>query len=130
MNKKLASVLSTAALVGTMLMPTFASAATLNLGVTQFGSQTALGNRPIQDTISNLINVALGFLGILSVLIILWGGFGWMTSGGDEKKVTAAKQRIVQGIIGLVIILSSWAIATFVINSLAGATLNPGSTIQ
>ena len=123
MNKKIVAALGTAAVMGSMLAPMLVSAAApLNLGVSSFSTQTSLGNKPIQETIANLINIALGFLGILSVLIMLWGGFGWMTSGGEDKKVSAAKQRIVQGIIGLVIILSSWAIATFVISSLAGAT--------
>jgi len=125
MKNKLIAALGTAAVIGTMLAPSFAMAAgNLNLGVGAFGAQTSLGNKPIQETIANLINIALGFLGILSVLIILWGGFGWMTSGGEEAKVKAAKGRIIQGIIGLVIILSSWAIATFVITSLVGATTN------
>ncbi|MEI7741659.1 MAG: hypothetical protein WCJ29_04090 [bacterium] len=122
MKNKLVAALGTLAVIGSMLAPVMVSAVSLNLGVGDFGKQTGLGNKPLIETISSLINVALGFLGILSVIIMLWGGFSWMTSGGEDKKVTAAKQRIIQGIIGLVIILSSWAIASFVITTLVSNT--------
>ncbi|MFW5888708.1 MAG: hypothetical protein ACOCVY_03255, partial [Patescibacteria group bacterium] len=63
-----------------------------------------------------------GFLGILAVVIILIGGFKWMTAAGNEDKVGEAKKIIVAGVIGLVIILASWGIATFVLEQLMGAT--------
>jgi hypothetical protein len=50
------------------------------------------------------------------------GGFKWMTAGGNEDKVGEAKKLIVAGIIGLVIILGSFAIATFVLTQLTAAT--------
>ena len=84
-----------------------------------------LGNRDIRETIASIINVALGLLGIVAVVIILSGGFQWMTAGGDQGKVDSARKLIFSGIIGLAIILSAWAIADFVINSLVGATANP-----
>ena len=41
-----------------------------------------LGTRDLKETITRIVNIALGFLGILATLIILYGGFIWMTSGG------------------------------------------------
>lgn len=73
-------------------------------------------------TISAIIKLAMGFLGIIAVIIILLGGFKWMTSGGNDEKVKKAKQLIFQGIIGLVIVLSAYAIATFVITSIIDAS--------
>jgi len=64
----------------------------------------------------------LGFLSIIAVLIILMGGFKWMTAGGNEEKVEEAKKMIIAGIVGLAVIFTSFAIATFVINQLISAT--------
>jgi len=58
----------------------------------------------------------------LAVVIILIGGFKWMTAGGNEEQVEEAKKILIAGIIGLVIILASWGIANFVLGSLLNAT--------
>lgn len=89
---------------------------------TDFAGAAGLSSGNLVDTISSIIRVALGFLGVIAVVIILLGGFKWMTSGGNEEKVKKAKGLIFQGIIGLVIVLSSYAIASFVITSITTAT--------
>lgn len=87
-----------------------------------FADASGLGQGNIQDTIGQLIRVALTFLGVVAVVIILLGGFKWMTAGGNDEKVSEAKRLIIAGIIGLAIILSAYAIASFVIGSVVGAT--------
>lgn len=87
-----------------------------------FGEATGLGTGDLQDTIGYIIRAALGFLGIIAVVIILIGGFKWMTAQGSEDKVQEAKKLIIAGIIGLAIILSAYAIASFVIEQLVTAT--------
>ena len=74
--------------------------------------------RDVKDTIAQIINIILGFLGIIAVIIILAGGFKWMTAGGNEEKVAESRKMIVQGLIGLIIIFAAWAIASFVIGQL------------
>lgn len=91
-------------------------------GGDDFANAAGLSSGNLVDTISSIIRVALGFLGVIAVVIILLGGFKWMTSGGNEEKVKKAKGLIFQGIIGLVIVLSSYAIASFVITSITTAT--------
>ena len=95
---------------------------TTDLLPSEFGDSTGLGDANIKTTIGNLINVALGFLGIIAVVIILWGGFTWMTAGGSEDKVKNAQKIIAYGAIGLAIILSAWALTNFVIGEFLGAT--------
>lgn len=90
------------------------------------GVGTGLGTSDIRVTIARIIRVAMGLLGIVAVVIILIGGFTWMTAGGNEEKVGEAKKWIFAGIIGLAIILSAYAIASFVINNLVNATTNVG----
>ncbi len=95
--------------------------ATLNVGL-EYGTHTGLGTKDIREGIMTVVNVLLGFLGILAIIIILWGGFRWLTSGGSEEKVGEAKKVITAGIIGLVIIFISYALASFVITQLMTAT--------
>ena len=44
-----------------------------------------------------IINIALGFLGIIAVVLILYAGFRWMTAGGNEENVAAAKKILSAG---------------------------------
>ena len=81
-----------------------------------------LGTRDIRAVIAGIINVIMGFLGIIAVIIILIGGFMWMTAGGNEEKVGKAKKMIMSGIIGLVIVIAAFAIARFVVTQITGIT--------
>jgi hypothetical protein len=95
---------------------------TNDLGVDAIQENIKLGSGDVRKTAANLINVALGFLGIIAVVIVLIGGFKYMVSGGSEDKTADARRLIVSGIIGLAIILSAWAITGFVISRLLEAT--------
>lgn len=86
------------------------------------GSSLGLGTTDVRVTIARIIRTAMGLLGIIAVLIVLYGGFKWMTAGGAEEAVGDAKKIITSGIIGLIIILTAYAIASFVISSLVTAT--------
>lgn len=72
--------------------------------------------------IGNIINVVLTFLGVVLVIFIIMGGFYYMTAGGDDTKVDKGKKYIINGIIGLVIILLAYAITNFVVSRLISAT--------
>jgi len=78
----------------------------------------------LSSTINKVMGWLFGFLGILAVFIILWGGFKWMTAGGDEDQVGEAKDILKAGVIGLIIILSSYMIASFVFNEVNDKLLN------
>ncbi len=93
---------------------------------TTFANQAGLSSGNLTSTIASIIKTIIGFLGIVAVVIILWGGFEWMTGGGNPEKVKQAKTRIIQGIIGLVIVIAAFAIAQFVINSITSAVNSAG----
>jgi hypothetical protein len=128
MKKKhiLASVV-TLTVLSLFVIPMAADAQFIQEGFDRAGNigGTDIGTTDIRDVIINLVNVLLGFLGIIAVIIILWGGFLWLTAGGNEDQVGKARSTIIAGIIGLAIIIASFAIARFVIVSLAGATGSP-----
>ena len=90
-----------------------------------YGEAIGLGTRSLQETIASIIRVVLSLLGIVALVIVLMGGFQWMTAGGNDENVKKAKQRIFQGIIGLAIVLSAFAISKFVIESLTTAVADP-----
>ena len=123
--KKISAIGAT---VGLLVMPFVTRAAfdsSLGLNSGNVGSATGLGTQDVRQTIGKIINVALSLLGVVVLVIIIYGGFLWMTAGGNDEKVSEAKKWIFGGIIGLVIILSAYAIASFVISNLVGATTGP-----
>lgn len=69
----------------------------------------------IRDQIRNLINISLGFLGVIGVIITIYGGFTWMTAAGDDEKVSKAKKTIIAGLIGTVIIGIAWTIVSYIL---------------
>lgn len=56
-------------------------------------------------------------VGVIAIIFILYGGFKYITSGGDSSKVTTAKNAIIYAIIGLIIV----ALAQFIVNFVLGA---------
>ncbi|MEK7580569.1 MAG: hypothetical protein AAB465_03110 [Patescibacteria group bacterium] len=120
MKKYLFATLLTAILGVAIVVPTIALAQTNNweMGLTQFQGQTGLGNQDLPTTIGKIVNIVLSFLGLIAVVIIIIGGFMWMTSGGSEEKIGAAKKLMINGIIGLLIIIISYAAANFIVSRL------------
>ena len=68
--------------------------------------------------VGTLINTFLGLLGILFLILIIYGGFKWMNAQGAEEDVTKAKNILTQAVIGLVIIMAAYAISKFVFLSI------------
>lgn len=86
------------------------------------GGATGLGNEDPRVLIARIIRVFIGVLGAVALILVLYGGFLYMTAGGSDDKVTKAKKVLINAAIGLLIILSSYAIVSFIINSLLDAT--------
>ncbi len=125
--KQIVSMVASLGLAASVAMPMVVSAQsdslTVNdLGVNAIQGTVKLGSGDVRSTAARIINVALGFLGIIAVVIVLIGGFQYMISGGNDTKTAEARQLIFAGIIGLAIILSAWAITSFVISRLVSAT--------
>lgn len=80
----------------------------------------------LAETIGNLINQALAILGIIIVVLIIYGGFLWMTAGGNSENVDKAKKIIINATIGLIIVLAAYSITYFVIQAVMNATV-PGA---
>lgn len=90
----------------------------LKTGATELPSN----DTDLKAAIGRVIQIFLGFLGIIAVILILFAGFLWMTAGGDSGKVDKAKGYIKNAVIGIVIILASYIITSYVLTQV-GTTL-------
>ncbi|MBQ3352526.1 hypothetical protein IJG91_02645 [Candidatus Saccharibacteria bacterium] len=69
---------------------------------------------------TQITNTVLYIVGIISVIMLIYGGLRYVISGGDSKKVTDAKNTILYAIIGLIVSILAFAIVNFVINAITG----------
>lgn len=73
----------------------------------------------VVDPVNNIINVAIGLVGVAAVIVIIIGGITYTTSQGDPGKTKRAKDTILYGVIGLVIAILAFAIVNFIIAGIA-----------
>ncbi|MBA3047102.1 hypothetical protein KKC83_02775 [Patescibacteria group bacterium] len=94
----------------------------------EYGNQLGLSSEDPRIIIVKIIRILLGFLGLIAVSFIMYAGWLWMTSEGDEQKIRKAKDTLKSAIIGLVIMLASFAIVSFILQQMQGALggIGPG----
>jgi len=73
-------------------------------------SFTNLENLTVNGMVSGAISLVLIIVSLVFFFILVIGGLKWITSGGDEKKVAAARAGITHALIGLVVVFAAWAI--------------------
>ena len=124
MKKTILGLIAMVALASGLAMPAMASPAPSSKGgsfaqqategLKQVGGndQTSLG-----DIVSKIINFLLFFVGVVSVIMIIYGGIQYTTSAGDSGKVTNAKNTILYAIVGLIVSILAYAIVNFVTNA-------------
>ncbi len=76
----------------------------------------------VTKIIENLVNVALGAGGLVTFIMIIFGAVSWITAGADDKKLSQARSTITWGIIGLILLVSSFFILV-IIESFTGVSL-------
>ena len=74
------------------------------------GGLTKIGN----PALTNLIFAAIGFAVLLTLFYLIWAGISWITSEGDKTKLQQARSKITYAIIGLLLILFSFAIISII----------------
>ena len=80
------------------------------IGAQAFGNKTP---RDVRQITVLVIKVFLGFLGLIFLILIIFAGFKYMTSAGNEEKVKEALDQIKTGVIGLIIIMASYAVTSY-----------------
>lgn len=104
-------------------------ASALDVGTNEISNTIALSSDSPIKIAARVINIFMLTLGVIAVSLVIFAGFKWMTSGGNEEKVAAAKNILKNAIIGLLIILASWGIVAFILNRLISATGNQGGLL-
>lgn len=73
----------------------------------------------INKTIRNIVNLFSSIIGIIAVIMIMVGGFRYITAGGEAGKISGAKTTITYAIVGLVIVALAQSLVRFVLNRTA-----------
>lgn len=90
------------------------------------GYNTAIDSQTGIATFAGLIvRTFLSLTGLIFMIYIVYGGFLWLTSGGNEEKMTKAKSIIRNGIIGLIVIFSAAAIYMLIRTALGSGSDAP-----
>lgn len=82
----------------------------------------------IQSLVGTVISTFLSILGVIFLVLMVYGGFLWMTAQGAEEEVTKAKKLITQAVIGLAIVMGAYAISYFVTSALEKTTVTSTPT--
>ena len=114
-------ILKNAGILAIISIPQIASAQIDLEDESQFPAAETLGLTKYEtagEIATPIFNAVLGLVGVISLAIMVYGGFRWMTSAGNEETIGEAKRTLIAGTIGLVVILISWSIVYFIINSI------------
>lgn len=131
MFKKILPISLLATMLLNFYLASFALAQTDALNILKEAGNTAVGSveaRKMEgpgwfgSTAGLVINVFLSLLGIIFLVLILYGGFLWMTAAGNEERIKKATQVISRAVIGLIIVAMSYGIAYFVLRAVTNAT--------
>ena len=107
------SVLSTASLSGNV-------SAQVSKGIDTATTSEMKGKSIDGDKglIKTVVNVLLWAVGVLSVIMIIFSGFRYITSSGDASKTKSAQSTLIYSVVGLIVAIMAWAIVNMVINRL------------
>ncbi|MDO8668002.1 MAG: hypothetical protein Q7K35_02785 [bacterium] len=80
--------------------------------------KTVIGEIALTEIIGTVVGAALGLIGVIFLLLMIYAGYNWMTAQGEEEKVTKAKDTIIRAVIGIIIVVGAYAIWAFVFSKL------------
>jgi len=136
MIKKIKNILLSLGLLGFLISPALVTSsvsaadadinknlcAGSNLSLTDTNCKTDGTDTKVNDLVNQVVTIFSWVVGVVSVIMIIYGGFRYITSGGDSNGVTAAKNTILYAIIGLVVVALAQVIVKFVINKAGSAS--------
>ena len=96
-------------------------AGAINSEITSGMNATSAGTSTPTDAnvvIKNVTNIMFFIIGAVSVIMLIYGGIRYTTSGGNANNVTAAKNTIMYSIVGLIIAILAFAVVNFVVKQM------------
>lgn len=109
-----ASLAVVAALLSPVLVPSTAEAQ-IQKGINAARTDDMSSAVEPESIVQRVVDIILFVLGVLAVIMIIVGGFRYVTSGGDSNKLTSAKNTILYAVIGLIVALFAYAIVKWVV---------------
>ncbi len=113
---KAAGFLSSAYLTAAVSAAQAAETYGLDKAAGEAGLKASGANVP--QLIGRFLGTILGFTGTIFFVLVVWAGLLWMTAAGNEEQIGKAKKILAAAIVGLIIVLSAYAITRFVGESL------------
>jgi cytochrome bd-type quinol oxidase subunit 2 len=109
--------------ISSLLIPFAAKAQDLGGGLLNSAGTTAQYNTTAmpETIVGTVINIFLGILGVIFLVLIVYGGYVWMIARGNEAEVEKAKDTMTRSVIGLAIVLAAYGITYFVLSKLLPA---------
>jgi len=114
MKNKIKKIIGMLSGVGSLVVPLIASAQPGRV-------DPATGTYDVPAILNNIINWVLGFAAAVAVIFLIIGGLRYITAGGNEDSIAAAKSTIMHAVLGLLVIVGSYVIVNFVIGPLKNA---------
>ncbi|MFA7308970.1 MAG: hypothetical protein WC045_02750 [Patescibacteria group bacterium] len=113
MLKNIKNHLAVVGSLATLTVGNVAAAATTEIetGLTKTGN--------LETIIQSVMNTFMAIVGLATIVYLIYGGFMYLTSGGNAEKVTTAKNTIIYAIVGIIIIGAAYAIRGFVLDRLS-----------
>jgi len=91
---------------------------------------SSLSSTPIQYVVVDIVRRVLMFLGLVTVIIIIYAGYLWLTAGGNADQVNKAKKYLINAVIGVVIVLGAFVFTRLVVTMVGGNTFGCTSSSQ
>jgi len=76
------------------------------------------GFTDLSDAIAKIFNISITVAGVIFVLLFLFGGIQYLAAAGNEENTNKAKRLLIDAVVGLVIVVVSWAVGTYVLQLL------------
>jgi len=86
-----------------------------------YGTGLIIGQKDVRVIVFEIIRIFFGILGIIAVILIIYGGWMYMTSAGNTDRLEKARKILINALIGLIIIMSAFAIVHFILRQLEKA---------
>ena len=137
LTQRILLLIATTCSLGFIMAPTLAfaapdcsnpadSSAAVLCGVTSTGTEkkctdknakgASLGGSCIDNTVNNVIDIFSVVVGLVAVIMIMVGGFKYVTSGGESAQVSSAKNTILYAVVGLIVVALAQIIVRYVLN--------------
>lgn len=87
----------------------------------QAGLQSGTAAQSLPVIVGNLIRTFISLLGLIFLVLIVYGGWLWLTARGESERVEKAKDTITRALIGLVIVVSAYALTSFIVSRIVAS---------